>query len=90
MKPKNLEIFSEKRLLILQALFKCNDNICGCDLVDRLKMSKNLVSHHLKKLEQLDLLERERCGKRKKIKIKKKKLGFVKKVLKLTNLYVDK
>jgi len=90
MKPKNLEIFSEKRLLILQALFKCNDNICGCDLVDRLKMSKNLVSHHLKKLEQLDLLERERCGKRKKIKIKKEKLGFIKKVLKLTNLYVYK
>ncbi len=90
MKPKNLEIFSEKRLLILQALFECKDNICGCDLVDRLKMSKNLVSHHLEKLEQLGILERERCGKRKKIKIKKEKLGFIKKVLKLTDLYTDK
>jgi predicted cupin superfamily sugar epimerase len=40
--------FDENKLLILLSLYKCPNRLCGCDLISRLGLAKNLISYHLK------------------------------------------
>lgn len=60
-----LSLFNESRILILKSLFECDDYMCGCDLVGRLDMPKNLLSYHIKELSRLGYIEERRCGKTK-------------------------
>ena len=85
--PKHLFLFDKNRLLILKALFNCQDDICGCDLVDKLGVSKHLISYHIKKLSEKGFVEEIKCGQRKNYKVKKEKEEVVKQALKASGLF---
>jgi len=51
------------RVRILNALATTDEAVCVCELVDPLGLSQPTVSHHLKKLTDAGLLEREQRGK---------------------------
>lgn len=58
---KLLKIISDvNRIKILCILSQ--EQICVCDLAERLEVAQNLVSHHLKVLEDADILEKKRDG----------------------------
>ena len=44
-------------------LLAANESVCVCDLQEPLGLSQPTVSHHLKKLTEVGLLEREERGK---------------------------
>ncbi|HSE80299.1 MAG TPA: metalloregulator ArsR/SmtB family transcription factor [Gaiellaceae bacterium] len=50
------------RVRILNALATTDGPVCGCELVEPLGLSQPTVSHHLKKLTDAGLLEREQHG----------------------------
>jgi ArsR family transcriptional regulator, arsenate/arsenite/antimonite-responsive transcriptional repressor len=50
------------RVRILNALATTDAPVCVCELVDPLGLSQPTVSHHLKKLTDAGLLEREQRG----------------------------
>jgi ArsR family transcriptional regulator len=50
------------RVRILNALATNDGHVCVCELVDPLGLSQPTVSHHLKKLTDAGLLEREQRG----------------------------
>jgi ArsR family transcriptional regulator len=50
------------RVRILNALATTAEPVCVCELVDPLSLSQPTVSHHLKKLVDVGLLEREQRG----------------------------
>jgi DNA-binding transcriptional ArsR family regulator len=83
---KNLQVFNENKLLILQFLFNCTDITCGCDLIEELNIPKNLLSYHIKQLEELGMIEESRCGRRKQYKIKTYSKAKVKKILEAVEL----
>lgn len=83
---ENLGIFNETKISILYALFECKDFLCGCDLVEKVDIPKNLLSYHLKSLRQLDLIEETRCGQKKQYKIKEDKKEKVLKILKVLEI----
>jgi ArsR family transcriptional regulator len=60
-----LDLCSETRLAILKQLYFCQDEKCGCELIDQLDIPKNLLSYHLKIMENLGFIEKRRCGQRK-------------------------
>ena len=43
--------------------YEAKGEVCGCDLTDGLGLAQPTVSHHLKKLHDAGLLEREQRGK---------------------------
>jgi len=51
------------RVRIVNMLATAGGEVCGCDLTDGLGLSQPTVSHHLKKLHESGLLEREQRGK---------------------------
>src|SRR5215204_3769905 len=51
------------RVRILNVLATTDEPVCVCHLVDPLRLSQPTVSHHLKKLIDAGLLEREQRGK---------------------------
>jgi len=51
------------RVRILNVLATTNEPVCVCYLIDPLRLSQPTVSHHLKKLVDAGLLEREQRGK---------------------------
>jgi ArsR family transcriptional regulator len=51
------------RVKILNLLATTGDAVCVCELVEPLSLSQPTVSHHLKKLTDAGLLEREQEGK---------------------------
>jgi ArsR family transcriptional regulator, arsenate/arsenite/antimonite-responsive transcriptional repressor len=51
------------RVRILNRLATADEPICVCELVEPLGLSQPTVSHHLKKLVDAGLLEREQRGK---------------------------
>jgi len=51
------------RLKIVNALATSDEPICVCNLIDPLGLAQPTVSHHLKKLAEAGLLEREQRGK---------------------------
>jgi ArsR family transcriptional regulator len=53
-------ITDANRIKILCILSK--EKICVCDLAKRLDLAQNLVSHHLKVMQEVGLLEKQREG----------------------------
>ena len=51
------------RVRIVNALATSDDPVCVCELIEPLGLSQGTVSHHLKKLTDAGLLEREQRGK---------------------------
>ena len=51
------------RVRIVNMLATAGGEVCGCDLTEGLALSQPTVSHHLKKLHEAGLLEREQRGK---------------------------
>ena len=51
------------RVRIVNALATTDQAVCVCELVEPLGLSQPTVSHHLKKLTDAGLLEREQRGK---------------------------
>ena len=51
------------RVRILNVLATSDEPVCVCNLVEPLELSQPTVSHHLKKLVEAGLLEREQRGK---------------------------
>ncbi|MGH3040056.1 MAG: ArsR/SmtB family transcription factor [Gaiellaceae bacterium] len=51
------------RVRILNVLATADEPVCVCELVEPLGLSQPTVSHHLKKLTDAGLLEREQRGK---------------------------
>jgi ArsR family transcriptional regulator len=51
------------RVRIVNLLTTSDEPVCVCDLVEPLGLSQPTVSHHLKKLVDAGLLEREQRGK---------------------------
>ena len=50
------------RVRIVNLLATSESAVCGCELVEPLSLSQPTVSHHLKKLTEAGLLEREQRG----------------------------
>jgi len=50
------------RVKIVNALATSDDPVCVCELIEPLGLSQGTVSHHLKKLTDAGLLEREQRG----------------------------
>ncbi len=58
---KLLKVLSDiNRIKILCILSQ--EKICVCDLAERMEIAQNLVSHHLKILEESGILEKKRDG----------------------------
>jgi ArsR family transcriptional regulator, arsenate/arsenite/antimonite-responsive transcriptional repressor len=51
------------RVRIVNVLATTGEPVCGCDLIEPLGLSQPTVSHHIKKLMDAGLLEREQRGK---------------------------
>jgi ArsR family transcriptional regulator, arsenate/arsenite/antimonite-responsive transcriptional repressor len=51
------------RVRIVNILATAGGEVCGCDLTDALELAQPTVSHHLKKLHDAGLLDREQRGK---------------------------
>jgi ArsR family transcriptional regulator len=51
------------RVRIVNVLATTGEAVCVCELIEPLGLSQPTVSHHLKKLLEAGLLERERRGK---------------------------
>ena len=51
------------RVRIVNVLATSGEPVCVCDLIEPLGLSQPTVSHHLKKLTDAGLLEREQRGK---------------------------
>ena len=51
------------RVRIVNLVATCGEPVCVCHLVEPLGLSQPTVSHHLKKLTDAGLLEREQRGK---------------------------
>jgi ArsR family transcriptional regulator, arsenate/arsenite/antimonite-responsive transcriptional repressor len=50
------------RVRIVNLLATTDESVCGCELVPTLGLSQPTVSHHLKKLSEAGLLDREQRG----------------------------
>jgi ArsR family transcriptional regulator, arsenate/arsenite/antimonite-responsive transcriptional repressor len=50
------------RVLIVNALATSGGPVCGCDLIEPLALAQPTVSHHLRKLLDAGLVEREQRG----------------------------
>src|SRR6266571_8186256 len=51
------------RVRIVNVLATAGGEVCGCELTDALGLAQPTVSHHLKKLHDAGLLDREQRGK---------------------------
>jgi ArsR family transcriptional regulator len=51
------------RVRIVNVIARAKEPVCACDLYEPLGLSQPTVSHHLKKLTDAGLLEREQHGK---------------------------
>jgi ArsR family transcriptional regulator len=51
------------RVRIVNVLATAGGEVCGCDLTEALDLAQPTVSHHLKKLHEAGLLDREQRGK---------------------------
>jgi len=73
---KILHLNRIKILLILD-----EKETCACEVITQLKLSNNLVSHHLKVLSDLDILESRKEGLHIKYSIKSKNKKRIEKLL---------
>ena len=51
------------RVRLVNMLAQSGDEVCMCDLIDPVGLSQPTVSHHMKKLVDAGLVEREQRGK---------------------------
>jgi ArsR family transcriptional regulator, arsenate/arsenite/antimonite-responsive transcriptional repressor len=51
------------RVRIVNVLATCGEPVCICNLIEPLELSQPTVSHHMKKLVDVGLVEREQRGK---------------------------
>ena len=51
------------RVRIVNALARSDEPVCACEFMPALSLAQATVSHHLKKLTEAGLLEREQRGK---------------------------
>ena len=51
------------RVRIVNVLATCGEPVCICELIEPLDLSQPTVSHHMKKLADAGLVEREQRGK---------------------------
>jgi ArsR family transcriptional regulator len=51
------------RVKIVNLLARSDESVCACEFVPALDLTQATVSHHLKKLTQAGLLDREQRGK---------------------------
>jgi len=51
------------RVKIVNQIVRCGGSCCACEFVPAVELSQPTVSHHLKKLTEAGLLEREERGK---------------------------
>ena len=79
-------VFNEHKLLILKELYECKDEVCGCDLIDKIGITKDLLSYHIRSLREREYIEEVKCGQRKKYSITKTKLPLVKEILRTARL----
>lgn len=79
-------LFNENKLRILKELYLCESANCGCDLVEKLGISKDLLSYHIRTLRERGYIEEVKCGRRKNYVIGQEKLGLVGDILRLTHL----
>lgn len=74
-------VFNEQKLLILKSIYECKDDICGCDLIEKTGLTKDLLSYHIKSLRDRGFLEEVKCGVRKHYKIRAEKTKLVSEIL---------
>ncbi|HOX41511.1 MAG TPA: winged helix-turn-helix domain-containing protein [bacterium] len=79
-------IFNSTKLLILKELSECTDKICGCDLIEKLAIPKNLLSYHIRTLRENGFIEEARCGQRKTYRIPENKSSKVRQILEIVEL----
>lgn len=82
----NLWLFEKNKLLILQALYRCENHLCGADFIDQLDIPKNLVSYHIKILRENGYVVEKPDGRQKKYQLHPHQVEKVKKILKIVHL----
>lgn len=90
MQEKNLKkiiaIFTHNRIKVLLQLFECREVVCGCDLIKKIKIPKNLLSYHIAFLEDKGLVEGKKCGQKKNYCLTKKGVEFTQEFIKLEKI----
>lgn len=90
MKEKNLgqviSIFNENRIRIMLELFLCKEIVCGCDLVKKINIPKNLLSYHISFLKENGLVEEKKCGQKKNYQLSAKGIEFIKKFIEIEEI----
>ena len=79
---RNLWLFDKRRLTILSAL-SAKECSSGCDLRKKLKIGKNLLSYHLKILEERGFVRETKAGRQKEYRLSPERMVFVAKILKI-------
>lgn len=69
----------ENRLEIVRLLSQ--GSLCVCEIEEKIKLSQNLVSHHLAVLKKAGLIHDCRCGKNNYYTLNKKELNKITKLL---------
>lgn len=82
----NLTVFNENKIIILKLLFTCESHLCGCDLVKKMDLPKNLISYHISTLEKLGYIEAVRCGRKKNYRINPASRSKVRKILEIVEI----
>jgi len=78
-----LKLFNDSKILILLTLYNSEEVNCGVDLVEKLKMPKNLLSYHMKYLTERGYVQDKKCGKKKYYSVKNTKRDEVERILKI-------
>lgn len=76
-----LSLLDTNRLLILAAIYSCQDEICNCDLTKKLAIRKNLISYHTRFLRQAGFIEEFKCGRKISYQITQKEYEKVREIL---------
>ncbi|MFW6046248.1 MAG: helix-turn-helix domain-containing protein [Candidatus Woesearchaeota archaeon] len=78
---------SETRLKLLKSLLKEDDFVCECELDHNLQKDRTVIYRHLRKLEDVGLIETKKDGKMIKSKVKNPK--YVKRLFEISKVIND-
>lgn len=70
----------ENRLKIVKLL--AHKTLCVCEIEAKIKLSQNLVSHHLSVLKKTKIIENCKCGKNNYYSLNKKELNKLSRLIK--------
>lgn len=76
-------IFTPNRVKILVQLSECDKEVCGCDLIKKISIPKNLLSYHIAYLRNAGLIEEKKCGQKKNYHLTDKGLTVVAQINKI-------